>query len=327
MVSYQDIVNAYERVTRYKNPTLLQYSGTLSRMTDNEIFLKPENLQITGSFKLGGALNVMLNLVQKEKIKGVVTCSAGNWGQAVAYAARQYDTSSIIVMPKQASLVKIAATRGYGAEVMLFGENSNDVAAKAQEIAQSEGLIFLNPFGNEDLIAGHGTVGLEIIKEWPETDVVLCPVGSGAFIAGVALAIKEKNPKIKIIGIESEHANAMWLSLKANRMVELEQVDTIADGLALKKPGEQSFEIVKKYVDEIVLVSEEDVKRAVVFLLERTKLLVEPSGAVTVAALLTGKSNLQNRKIVAILSGGNLGLAELLKLISGYRSSKINNRW
>lgn len=322
MIVYRDIVQAYEKVTRYKNPTLLQYSGTLSRMTGNEAFLKPENLQITGSFKLGGALNVMSNLVQKENIKGVVTCSAGNWGQAVAYAARQYNTCSIIVMPKQASLIKIAATRGYGSEVVLFGENSNDVAAKAQEIARSEGLIFLNPFGNDDLIAGHGTIGLEIIRERPETDVILCPVGSGAFIAGIALAVKEKNPQIKIIGIEPENANAMWLSLKANRIVELGQIDTIADGLALKKPGEQSFEIVKKYVDEIVLVDEEDIKQAVVFLLERTKLLVEPSGAVTVAALMTGKANLQNRKITAILSGGNLDLTVLLNLISGYRLSK-----
>jgi threonine dehydratase len=311
MAVYGDVVQAYEKVTRFKSPTLLQYSGTLSRMTDSEVFLKPENLQITGSFKLGGALNAMSNLVQKEKIKGVVTCSAGNWGQAVAYAARQYDTYSIIVMPKQASLIKIAATRGYGAEVVLFGENSNDVAAKAQEIAQSEGLIFLNPFGNNDLIAGHGTVGLEIIRERSETDVILCPVGSGAFVAGIALAIKEKNPKIKIIGIEPENANAMWLSLKANRIVELEQVDTIADGLALKKPGDQSFEVVKKYVDEIVLVNEEDIKKAVIFLLERTKLLVEPSGAVTVAALMTGKANLRNRKIAAILSGGNLDLTKL----------------
>ena len=311
MVVYGDVVQAYEKVTRFKNPTLLQYSGTLSRMTDSEVFLKPENLQITGSFKLGGALNAMSNLVQKEKIKGVVTCSAGNWGQAVAYAARQYDTYSIIVMPKQASLIKIAATRGYGAEVVLFGENSNDVAAKAQEIAQSEGLIFLNPFGNNDLIAGHGTVGLEIIRERSETDVILCPVGSGAFVAGIALALKEKNPQIKIIGIEPENANAMWLSLKANRIVELEQVDTIADGLALKKPGNQSFEVVKKYVDEIVLVNEEDIKKAVIFLLERTKLLVEPSGAVTVAALMTRKANLRNRKIVAILSGGNLDLTKL----------------
>ena len=311
MAVYGDVVQAYEKVTRFKSPTLLQYSGTLSRMTDSEVFLKPENLQITGSFKLGGALNAMSNLVQKEKIKGVVTCSAGNWGQSVAYAARQYDTYSIIVMPKQASLIKIAATRGYGAEVVLFGENSNDVAAKAQEIAQNEGLIFLNPFGNNDLIAGHGTVGLEIIRDRPETDVILCPVGSGAFVAGIALAIKEKNPKIKIIGIEPENANAMWLSLKANRIVELEQVDTIADGLALKKPGDQSFEVVKKYVDEIVLVNEEDIKKAVIFLLERTKLLVEPSGAVTVAALMTGKANLRNRKIAAILSGGNLDLTKL----------------
>lgn len=319
MVVYQDIVRAHETIGKYKSPTYLQYSGTLSRMTDSEIFLKPENLQYTGSFKLGGALNLMLNLKQKDGLKGVTTCSAGNWAQAVAYAARQSNIKSVIVMPKLASPIKIAATRGYGAEVVLHGKNSNDVAVKAQEIADREGFEFLSPFEDEDMIAGHGTVGLEIIKEKPKIDTVLCPVGGGAFIAGVAVALKEKNPNSKVIGVEPENANAMFLSLKTGSIVELEQVETIADGLALKKPGKRPFEIVKKYVDDIVLVSEDDIKKAVVFLLERAKLLVEPSGAVTVAALMSGKVKLKNHKIVSIISGGNLDLDKLVTLISGCR--------
>ncbi len=323
MLAYPDLIQAYERITKYKNPTFLQYSGTLSRMSNNHVFFKPENLQFTGSFKLGGAMNVMMNLVQKEKTPGVVTCSAGNWAQAVAYAARIFNVRSVIVMTEQSSLIKRAATTGYGAEVVIFGNNSNEVATKAKEIAQQEGLTFLSPFEDEDLIAGHGTIGLEIVKEKPDTEVIFCPVGGGAFISGIALAIKEKNPKIKIIGVEPEKANSMWLSLQANRIVEKDHVDTIADGLALKKPGERPFEIVKKYVDDMVLVSEEEIKKAVVFLLERAKLLVEPSGAVSVAALMTGKSNIKNKEAVAILSGGNLDLDKLINLIYNYQEGII----
>jgi len=311
MVNYSDIVKAYDRVTKYKNPTLLQYSGTLSRLTQNSVFLKPENLQLTGSFKLGGAINVMMNLSEQDKKKGVVTCSAGNWAQAVAYAARLFGIRSVIVMAEHASKSKISATQGYGAEVVIYGENSNDVVRKANEISNAEGLIYLSPFEDDSLIAGHGTIGLEIVKEKPETEVVFCPVGGGAFISGVVLAIKEKNPQIKVIGVEPENANAMWLSLQQGKVVEKDQVNTIADGLALKKPGEKPFEIVKKYVDDIVLVSEDEIKKALIFLLERAKLLVEPSGAVSVAAIMNNRMNFSNKKVVSILSGGNVDLDKL----------------
>ncbi len=320
MVNYSDIVEAYLRVTKYKNPTLLQYSGTLSRMIGNKIFLKPENLQLTGSFKLGGAIYVMMNLSEKEKKKGVVTCSAGNWAQAVAYAARLFNIRSVIVMAEHASKTKISATKGYGAEVIIYGKNSNDVASKAMDIADSEELTYLSPFEDDDLIAGHGTIGLEIMKEKTDTEVVFCPVGGGAFISGVAMAIKENNPQVRIIGVEPENANAMWLSLQQNKIVEKEKVNTIADGLALKKPGEKPFSIVQKYVDEIVLVSEDEIKKALIFLLERAKLLVEPSGAVSVAAVMNNKINIHEKEVVAILSGGNVDLDKLLTFLQEYKN-------
>ena len=315
MLGYSDIVQGYERITKYKNPTFIQYSGTLSRMTGNQIFLKPENLQFTGSFKLGGAMNVMTNLAKKEKNNGVVTCSAGNWAQAVAYAARMFNIKAVIVMAEGASPIKIEATKGYGAEVVTFGKDSNDVIVKAKEIARQEDLTFLSPFDDEYLIAGHGTVGMEIIKEKPDTEVIICPVGSGAFISGILLALKEKNSKVKIIGVEPFNSNAMWLSLQADKVVEKEHIDTIADGLALNKPGEIPFQIVKKYVDDIVLVAEDEIKKAVLLLLERAKLLVEPSGAVSVAALMSGKVNIRNKNVVAVLSGGNLDLDRLAGFI------------
>ncbi len=315
MLKHLDIIRAYENITKYKNATPLQYSGTLSRMTGNQIFLKPENLQFTGSFKLGGALNVMAKFAKKENNNGVVTCSAGNWAQAVAYAAQKFKSRSVIVMPEKASPVKIEATKRYGAEVVLFGKDSNDVTNKANEIAYQEGLTFLSPFDDEEVIAGHGVVGLDIIKEKPDSEVIICPVGSGAFISGILLALKETNPRIKIIGVEPLNSNAMWLSLQANKIVEKERIDTIADGLALKKPGELPFQIVKKYVDDIVLVNEDEIKRAVLLLLERAKLLVEPSGAVSIAALMFGKIDIKNKEIVAILSGGNVELHKLADFI------------
>ncbi len=315
MINYDDILKAYKKVTKYKNPTLLQYSGTLSRMTGNEVFLKPENLQLTGSFKLGGAINVMLNLTEEEKAKGVVTCSAGNWAQAVAYAAGLFNIRSVIVMAKHASKTKIDATKGYGAEVLIYGENSNDVIRRAMDIAENEGLSYLSPFEDDFLIAGHGTIGLEIMKEKPDTEVIFCPVGGGALISGIALAVKEKNPKVKVFGVEPENANAMYLSMQQNKIVEKDQVNTIADGLALKKPGEKPFSIVKKYIDEIVLVTEDEIKNTLIFLLERAKLLVEPSGAVSVAAIMKNKANIKNKKIVSILSGGNVDLDKLVAFL------------
>ena len=320
MVNYSDVLAAYSKVTKYKNRTPLQYSGTLSRMTKNKIYLKPENLQLTGSFKLGGAINVMMNLTEKQKRDGVVTCSAGNWAQAVAYASRLFNIRSVIVMAENASKTKITATKSYGAEVIVYGKNSNDVISKSTEMAKSDGLTYLSPFEDDYLIAGHGTVGLEILEEKPDTEVVFCPVGGGAFISGVVLAVKGKNPNVKVIGVEPENANAMWLSLQQGDVAEKEHVDTIADGLALKKPGKKPFGIVRENVDEIVLVTEEEIKKALVFLLERAKLLVEPSGVVTIAALMAKKIALDSKEVVAILSGGNLDLDKLI----GFLNEEIN---
>jgi len=311
MVNYSDILEAYSKVTQYKNPTSLQYSGTLSRMTGNQVYLKPENLQVTGSFKLGGALNVILNLTDEQKKKGVVTCSAGNWAQAVAYASRIFKVRAVIVMAENASQTKVDATKGYGAEVLIYGKNSNDVINKSTAIAKAEDLTLLSPFEDDYLIAGHGTIGLEILKEKPDTQVVYCPIGGGAMISGIALAIKAKNPKVKVIGVEPENANAMWLSLKQNTITEKEDVNTIADGLALKKPGIKPFNIVREYVDEVVLVTEDQIKKALVFLLERAKLLVEPSGAVSVAAAISNPWKIKDQEVVTILSGGNIDLDKL----------------
>jgi len=315
MVNYSDVLAAYSGVTKYKNPTLLQYTGTLSRMTGNQVFLKPENLQVTGSFKLGGALNVIFNLTDEEKKKGVVTCSAGNWAQAVAYASRILKVRAVIVMAENASQTKINATKGYGAEVLIYGKNSNDVISKSMEISQAEGLTLLSPFEDDYLIAGHGTIGLEVMKEKPDTEVIFCPIGGGALISGIALAIKTKNPQVKLIGVEPENANAMWLSLNKNSVTEKEHVNTIADGLALKKPGVKPFNIVREYVDEVVLVTEEEIKKALVFLLERAKLLVEPSGAVSVAAAISNQLNIKDKQVVTILSGGNIDLDKLTQIL------------
>ena len=321
MVNYSDVLAAYSGVTKYKNPTLLQYTGTLSRMTGNQVFLKPENLQVTGSFKLGGALNVIFNLTDEEKKKGVVTCSAGNWAQAVAYASRILKVRAVIVMAENASQTKINATKGYGAEVLIYGKNSNDVISKSMEISQAEGLTLLSPFEDDYLIAGNGTIGLEVMKEKPDTEVVFCPIGGGALISGIALAIKTKNPQVKLIGVEPENANAMWLSLNKNSVTEKEHVNTIADGLALKKPGVKPFNIVREYVDEVVLVSEEEIKKALVFLLERAKLLVEPSGAVSVAAAISNQLNIKDKQVVTILSGGNIDLDKLTQILKDEVSS------
>ncbi|GAF77935.1 unnamed protein product [marine sediment metagenome] len=321
MVNYSDVLAAYSRVTKYKNPTLLQYSGTLSRMTGNQIYLKPENLQVTGSFKLGGAINVIFNLTNEQKKKGVVTCSAGNWAQAVAYASRIFKVRAVIVMAENASQTKINATRGYGAEVLMYGKNSNDVINKSMKIAQAEDLTLLSPFEDDYLIAGHGTIGLEVMKEKPDTEVIFCPIGGGALISGIALVIKAKNTKVKIIGVEPENANAMWISLKQNSIAEKENVNTIADGLALKKPGIKPFSIVRKYVDDVVLVTEAEIKKALVFLLERAKLLVEPSGAVSVAAAISNQLNMKDKEVVAILSGGNVDLDNLSQILKEEISS------
>ena len=315
MIKYAEIIKVNGKIKKYKVPTLLQFSKTFSRMSSNNIYLKPENLQITGSFKISGALNVIMNLTDDQKKNGVITTSAGNWAQAVAYASRIFGVKSVIVMKEGTSKTKIIATKGYGGKVVIYGKDTKDTIEKAMFLAESENLTFLNCFEDENLIVGHGCIGLDIIEEKPDTEVIFCPIGGGAFIAGVAIAVKAIKPEVKIIGVEPEGANSMNLSLKKNKLVEIEKANTIADGLAVEKPGARPFEIVCKYVDEIVLVSDEEIKKAMVLLLERAKLLVEPSGAASLAAIISKKLDFKDKEVVVILSGGNIDLDKFLNIL------------
>ncbi len=311
MIKYSEIIKANGKIKEYKVPTLLQSSKTFSRMSSNNVYLKPENLQVTGSYKIGGAINVIMNLTEDQKKRGVITTSAGNWAQAVAYASRIFNVKSVIVMKEGTSEIKITATKGYGGKVVIYGQDTKDTLEKSVALAKSENLTFLNCFEDENLIAGHGCIGLDIIKEKPDTDVIFCPIGGGAFISGVAMAVKYAKPEAKIIGVEPEGANAMYLSLKKDKLVGIEKANTIADGLAVERPGVRPFEIARKYVDEVVVVSDKEIKKAMILLLERAKLLVEPAGAASLAAIISEKTNFKDKEIVAILSGGNIGLDKL----------------
>ena len=218
-------------------------------------------------------------------------------------------------MKRSASKTKIMATKGYGGKVVLYGELEKDTMEKAMSIAKSEDLTFIDSFEDENFIIGNGCIGLDIIEEKPDTDVIFCPIGGGLFIAGVAIAVKAIKPEVKIIGVEPEGANSMYLSLKKNKLVEIEKANTIADGLAVERPGARPFEIARKYVDEVVVVSDEDIKKAMVLLLERAKLLVEPSGAASLAAIISRQLSFKDKEVVAILSGGNIDLDKLISIL------------
>jgi len=315
LIEYSEIIKANSKIKKYTVPTLLQFSKTFSRMSSNNIYLKPENLQVTGSHKIYGALNVIMNLTKDQRKKGVITTSAGNWAQALAYASRIFKVKSVIVMKRSASKTKIMATKGYGGKVVLYGELEKDTMEKAMSIAKSEDLTFIDSFEDENFIIGNGCIGLDIIEEKPDTDVIFCPIGGGLFIAGVAIAVKAIKPEVKIIGVEPEGANSMYLSLKKNKLVEIEKANTIADGLAVERPGARPFEIARKYVDEVVVVSDEDIKKAMVLLLERAKLLVEPSGAASLAAIISRQLSFKDKEVVAILSGGNIDLDKLISIL------------
>jgi threonine dehydratase len=315
MIKYSEIIKANSKIKKYKVPTLLQSSKTFSRMSSNNIYLKPENLQVTGSYKIGGAINVIMNLTEDQKKRGVITTSAGNWAQAVAYASQIFNVKSVIVMKEGTSETKIIATKGYGGKVVIYGKDTKDTIEKSMSLAKSENLTYLNCFEDENLIAGHGCIGLDIIEEKPDTDVIFCPIGGGAFISGVAIAAKHSKPEVKIIGVEPEGANAMYLSLKKDKLVGIEKANTIADGLAVERPGARPFEITRKYVDEVIVVTDEEIKIAMILLLERAKLLVEPAGAASLAAIISKRLNFKDKEIVAILSGGNIDLDKLTYIL------------
>jgi threonine dehydratase len=300
-------------VREYAHTTPLGYSVTLSRMSGCRVYLKYENLQKTGSFKVRGALYKVYTL--KGRVPGVVTASAGNHAQGVAYAASMFNMRSIVVMPETASISKVEATQGYGAEVVLYGRVYDDAYVKALEIARERGYEFIHAFDDPHVIAGQATIAWELLEQLGDFDLILVPVGGGGLISGVASVLKRVKPSARVVGVEPEAAPKMRESLKAGRPVVVEPKPTVADGLVAKKPGDITFQVTSNLVDDIVTVEEEDIAEAIYVLLERKKTLVEGAGAVGVAALISGKLRVEGKRVVALLSGGNIDLTILNKII------------
>ncbi|MEK3989753.1 threonine ammonia-lyase [Robertmurraya sp. FSL R5-0851] len=295
--------------------TPLDYSKTFSELAQNEVYLKLENLQKTGSFKVRGSYNKLISLSEEELKKGVVAASAGNHAQGVAYSSQMLGIPCTIVMPKGAPLSKVLATRQYGAEVILEGNVFDEALAYALELNEKRGATFIHAFDDESVITGQGTVGLEILDQLSEVEAVICPVGGGGLIAGVAMAVKEKNPNIAVYGVQTIACPSMKQSLLEQKPVALKSAPTMADGIAVQKPGAKNFEIVKKYVDDIVCVDEMEIARTMLLLLERNKLLVEGSGASSLAALIYKKISITNKKVAAVLSGGNVNVHFISRII------------
>lgn len=279
------------------------------------LWIKAENLQSTGAFKLRGGYYRLSKLTQEEKMKGVIAASAGNHAQGVAYACQQMNIKGTIVMPKTAPLSKIEATRSYGVDVELQGDSFNDAYEYAKNLQAITGAVFIEPFNDEFVMAGQGTIGLEILEKLEDVDIVLVPVGGGGLISGIACAIKEKKPSCKVYGVQAAGAPSMYESLKQDNIIALSSISTMADGIAVKTPGNLTFEMCKKYVDGILLVSEEEIAASILTLVEKMKMVAEGAGAVAVAAAMFQKIDIENKKCVAVLSGGNIDVNFLAKIL------------
>ncbi len=305
----QEIELAAQRLKPVLHHTELDMSSTFSAMTGGQIYLKCENRQKTGSFKIRGASNKIAALVERGEVKSVVASSAGNHAQGVAFAAKNFGIPATIAMPATAPIAKVQATQGYGANVVLSGDCYDDAYAKACEICEAEGATFLHPYNDLEVIAGQGTLGLEILSDLPTVDVVIVPAGGGGLLAGVAACIKQINPRIRIVGVQAEGANAIAQSFREKRYISTDTVSTIADGIAVKAPGDITVELINRYVDDVVTVSDMEISDAILMLMERCKQIVEPSGATPVAAVLNGKVDVKGKKAVCLLSGGNIDVS------------------
>lgn len=283
---------------------------------DNHIFLKTENIQSTGSFKVRGAYFKISELTEEEKKRGVIACSAGNHAQGVALAATKHGVKSLICLPEGAPISKIQATKGYGADVCLVKGVYDDAYQKALELKEQYGYTFVHPFDDEDVIAGQGTVALEILKDMPKVDAIVVPIGGGGLISGIAYTIKNLKSKIKVYGVQAEGAPSMYRSVKEGAPITLDEVNTIADGIAVKHPGTLTYELTKKYVDDIFTVSEDEIATAIVTLMERKKMVAEGAGAVSVAAAMFNKLPLKDKNVVCIVSGGNIDVNKLSRVIT-----------
>ncbi|MBS3772880.1 MAG: threonine ammonia-lyase [Candidatus Thermoplasmatota archaeon] len=315
MVDLADVEAAYRVLRPVVKQTPLERSKTFSEMTDADLYLKLENLQTTGSFKLRGAYNKIYHLSNAAKRRGVICASAGNHAQGVAHAAALLDVASTVYMPLYAPPTKIIATRSYGATVILEGESYDDAHAAAVQHAKRDDLTFVPAFNDPDVIAGQGTIGLEMHRDLEDIDVVLVPVGGGGLISGVALALKQLQPDVTVIGVEAEGAQAMLRSLQRGELTPLTSMSTIADGIAVKHPGELTFKLVQRYVDSMVTVTDEELARTLYLLLQRAKLVVEPAGAAGLAAVLSGTVSYPGKNVVTVISGGNINLLLLTQAI------------
>ncbi|TFF97498.1 MAG: threonine ammonia-lyase [Promethearchaeota archaeon] len=288
--------------------TPLEQSHTFSSLSSNKVYLKLENFQRTGAFKIRGAYNKIASLSEKERNYGVITASAGNHGQAVALAAKIFGIKSIVVVPENSPIVKIEAIKSYNdlGKVIESGLTYDEAYEKALEIKKSENMTFIHAFNDMDVIKGQGTIGVEIIEQLPEVEYIICPIGGGGLISGVASYCKQINPHLRVIGVQSEYAPAMYKTFKTKEIESPQMNDTICDGIAVKHPGDITEELIKKYVDDIVLVSDEEVANAILLLLERSKIYVEGAGAAALASLLNKKIDIKNKETVVLVSGGNL---------------------
>jgi threonine dehydratase len=300
------IREAGERLAARVRHTELIYSHYFSERTGCPTYFKCENLQLTGSFKIRGALNFLLSKPRETMSGGVITASAGNHGQGVAYAARLLGIPSTVFMPENTPLLKVNAVREYGAETVLTGRNFDEAYAAAAVHGKEAGSLFIHPFEDQLVMAGQGTIGLEILAGLPDVSTIIVPIGGGGLISGIATAVRETNPSVRIIGVETAAAPAMHYSLKRGCLMEAPVASSLADGIAVKHPGDMTFRIIRSLVSDVVLVEEEEIAQAIVALLERGKLLVEGAGAVTLAALLNGSSGCGGGKTVCLLSGGNI---------------------
>ena len=297
----------------YRSPC--QLSEGLSKMTGQSIYLKLDNLQRTGAFKERGALNKILSLTEDERQRGVIAASAGNHAQAVAYHATARGIHAQIVMPLATPLVKVTATRGYGAEVILFGANYDEACTEAMRRCKEEGLTFLHPFDDVDVICGQGTIGLELLEQQPDLEAVVIPIGGGGLASGVACAVKELKPGVRVIGVETERLPSMLRAIEAGHPVTLDANVTIADGIAVRRAGDVTLPLIQKYVDEIVTVDEEEIAQAILILLEQEKTLAEGAGAAALAALLQHKTSLKKERTAVLVCGGNIDVTLLARII------------
>ena len=321
-VSFDDIRIAAQRLQPYIHLTPLLSSATLSKLAGCELRLKAEHLQRGGSFKLRGALNKLLSLDETARARGVVAFSSGNHAQGVALGARLVGIHATIVMPADAPPVKLAATRGYGADVVLYDRQREDREAIATRIAAERGSTVVPPFDDPAIVAGQGTIGEEVVAQWPEVDVVLAPISGGGLVAGIATAIKALSPGVRVVGVEPAVADDARRSLLTGEIVRIGVPRTVADGLGASALGRLPFAIMREHVDEIVTVEEDEIMRAVELIMTRAKQVVEPSGAVAVAAALSGRLPLQGERVVAVASGGNIDLEVLCRWLSAGHATR-----